>query len=243
MKVRQGFVSNSSSSSFIIRQESYDSVFDLAKTMIPAREWEESDPDLIKKIEEAEIKGMDPNTSLSFGSCNYETYIVKHKDYYLVSTCNNHRWEDHIDSLGHFPDDLKDLVNWDDSNQWGSASGAAFEDLEDLVSKLSSFWYPEYNVGGKPLDYEDPRRDKHKCSEHWYDIIEIKGKKDPVCVVCHGAELEKTKKESDKKKFSSMPLKEKLSFVENKVIEIDSHLTKADKIKIHSVLEEVKRSM
>jgi len=242
MKIRKSFVSNSSSSSFIINKNSYESVFDLAKEMIPAREWD-TDKELIKIIEEAEIKGMDPDTSVSFGSCNYETYIVKYKDYYLVSTCNNHRWEDHIESLGYFPDEVKDLVNWEEDPTWGSSQGSAFEDLEEVVSKLSSFWYPEHGVGGKPLDYEDPRREKFKCSEHWYDIIEIKGKKDPVCVVCYGEKKVKQFKMARKKKFNSLSLKEKLSFVEDKFIEIDSHLSKDDKKLVFSVLEEVKRTL
>jgi len=243
MKIRKGFVSNSSSSSFILSKDSYESVFDLAKTMIPAREWD-SDKELIKKIEEAEIKGMDPNTSITFGSCNYETYIVKYKDYYLISTCNNHSWEDQIDDgYNHFPKELRSIVDvdWDSPRQYGSPEGEAFEDLEGVVSKLSSFWYAEYDVGGKPLSYEDPEREKHDCSEHYYDIIKIKGKKKPVCVVCYGLRKEKEAKEKIKKQFKSMSILEKISFVEDKIISLDSHLTKTDKKKIFEVLEEVKR--
>ena len=241
MKTREGFVSNSSSSSFILSKDSYESVFDLAKSMIPSREWD-SDQELITKIEEAEIRGMDPNTSISFGSCNYETYIVKYKDYYLISTCNNHHWE--IDEgYSYFPKELRSVVDtdWDTPRQYGSPDGEAFEDLENVVSKLSSFWYAEYGIGGTPLDYEDPEREKYKCSEHWYDIIKIKGKKKPVCVVCYGMKKEKEAKEKVKKQFKALSILEKVSFVEDKIISIESQLTKTDKKKIFEVLEEVKR--
>ena len=243
MKTRQGFVSNSSSSSFILSKDSYDSVFDLAKEMIPARDWE-SDNDLIKKIEEAEIRGMDPNTSISFNSCNYETYIVKYKDYYLISTCNNHCWQDHInDGLNHFPKELRSLVDWGEDPQYGSSDGSAFEQLEDVVTKLSSFWYAEYDVGGKPLSYENPERAKHSCSDHYVDIIKINGVAKPICVACYAEKRDAQKKNKAKKKFNSMSILEKVSFVEDKIISIDSHLTKADKKKIFGVLEEVKRSL
>ena len=75
MKTRNSFVSNSSSSSFILGEKEYASVFDLAKAMIPARGWngkeysddydeepkynetEDFDKELVKTIEEAEIRG------------------------------------------------------------------------------------------------------------------------------------------------------------------------------------------
>lgn len=241
MKTRHGFVSNSSSSSFILSKDSYESVFDLAKKMIPARDWD-TDQELINKIEEAEIKGMDPNTSVSFASCNYETYIVKYKDYYLISTCNNHGWNINND-FNRFPKELRSIVevDWDTPRQYGSPDGEAFEDLEGVVSKLSSFWYAEHDVGGTPLSYEDPEREKHNCSDHYYDIIKIKGKKKPVCVVCYGLAKEKEAKEKVKKQFKSLSILEKVSFVEDKIVSLDSHLTKTDKKKIFEVLEEVKR--
>jgi len=242
LKTREGFVSNSSSSSFILSKDSYASVFDLAKQMIPARNWN-SDQDLISKIEEAEIKGMNPNTSISFDSCNYATYIVKYKDYYLISTCNNHPWRDQIEGYGNFPKELRSVVDidWDTPMQYGSSDELAFEYLEGVVSKLSSFWYAEYGVGGTPLDYEDPEREKCSCKKHYYDVIKIKGKKKPVCVVCYGLEKEKEAKEKIKKQFKSLSILEKVSFVEDKIISLNSNLTETDKKKIFEVLEEVKR--
>jgi len=242
LKVRTSFVSNSSSSSFIVSKNTFDSVFDLAKSMIPSREWD-TDDKLIEDIEEAEIRGMDNNTSICFNSCNYETYIIKHKDYYLVSTCNNHSWNLYDDCVNHFPEELRDLVDWEDNPQWGTSVGSAMEDLENVISQLSSFWYPEHGVGGTPLSYEDPERNKYNCSEHWVDIIKIKGLKKPVCVACYSEKKRKAEKEKEKKKYASLSLMEKVSYVEDRIIAVESSLGKRDKKRIFNTLEEVKRSI
>jgi len=98
MKIRNGFVSNSSSSSFIISDEYFKTSADLAKYMINIqieedadfldKEWIEHKLKLIDKL-----KNIDEDLPISFPSCNYDTYIRKVGDCYLVSTCNNTRWE------------------------------------------------------------------------------------------------------------------------------------------------------
>lgn len=233
MKVRIGFVSNSSSSSFVIPKKEYSSVFDLAKKMIPSRDWQDSDNELIRKIEESEIRGMDKNTSICFQSCNYETYIVLYKDYYLVSTCNNHSWD--IDgTLGFFPKDLKEIVS-------SEGESYPFEELEGVVSKLSTFWYPEYDVGGTPLDYDDPDYRKFNCREHSSGSIRIKGMPDPVCLECYSIKLKEENSKKDNKKFSELTLKERISFVQDKFLSIENSLSKRDKLRVFKTLEEVKR--
>jgi len=115
MKIRSGFVSNSSSSSFIVSSEHFPTVRDLAIYMLRGqvrekRYYEEDekyaeglvdDEDCLEiKIEEIEdtlfikrLKNLDENQSISFPSINEDTYIRKVGDQYFVSTCNNTDWE------------------------------------------------------------------------------------------------------------------------------------------------------
>jgi hypothetical protein len=98
MKIRSGFVSNSSSSSFLVPLDKFKNVFDLARKMIALRnkDWNEdgfeTGPELFEVIDDLEQSGMDPNTSVSFPTTNYNTWIIQTPDGYLVDTCNNHDW-------------------------------------------------------------------------------------------------------------------------------------------------------
>ena len=105
MKSRAGFVSNSSSSSFIVNAES---AFDIAKTMIPLREdgWEEANEKLLELVEDIQEK-VDCE-SLRFRTCNFDTYIAKVGDKFVVETCNNHSL-DRIDSKKGY---VKGNVQW-----------------------------------------------------------------------------------------------------------------------------------
>lgn len=99
MKIRNGFVSNSSSSSFVIEQgeKGFNTVYDVAKYMI-SKVYDQKSKEVIDRLE----KYKDTNNGVSFYSCNSDTYIVKHKDLFLVETCNNEEWDlwefDHSDS-------------------------------------------------------------------------------------------------------------------------------------------------
>ena len=105
MKIRNGFVSNSSSSSFIISANSFESVRALATYMIKKKIEEENyyDEDDGVEIDEYNhnniyidrLKNVDENYPVCFPSCSYETYIKKVGDVYLVSTCNNTDWDLH----------------------------------------------------------------------------------------------------------------------------------------------------
>jgi hypothetical protein len=89
MKLRLGFVSNSSSSSFI---SYWDSSFDIAKDMIPERDWGERDEELVAKIDS--LRDIVDCDNLKFSSCNYDTYIIKENDKYRIETSNNHSFYD-----------------------------------------------------------------------------------------------------------------------------------------------------
>ena len=108
MKIRQSFVSNSSSMSFVIDKQEFATIKDLAKAMIDfmfevENDWdyysEERHKEYLKLLEEApEVDGI------KFPSCNYDTYIYDNGDKYFVDTCNNHECWNFLASKMSYPD-------------------------------------------------------------------------------------------------------------------------------------------
>jgi hypothetical protein len=181
MKIRQGFVSNSSSSSFVISSDAYDSVFDVALAMIPHRDWGHQDRKLMAKIRKAMGKGgkkntqtEDPNTSISFPTCNFDTYIVKKGEYYLISTCHNHPFYDVLDGQCMMSDELcKEL----------GIHELCMESLVSVVKDLDSFWYPDFDMYANPLSSSDFDGDWY-CKKHFHDLVKLVGSTEKVCLAC-----------------------------------------------------------
>ena len=168
MKTRTGFVSNSSSSSFVLRiGTEYGSVFDVVKKMAKDRDgwneqWDREDgvdrkrKNLVKKIEEAEKGGMDPNTPTMFKSCSCDTYLMRVETlmaaYVVISTCNNVQWELNADS-GHVPADVIPVLrnmarirlsSMEDRNKWyGDEPSSVSEWIQGYVPHLTTFWDAE----------------------------------------------------------------------------------------------------
>jgi len=92
MKNRQGFVSNSSSSSFIVTNAEKKTI-DILKSMYETlqEEWNSEDEGLIKigKFIESKASDFDEPICIPF-TCNYETFIFRNGDNILIDTCNNH---------------------------------------------------------------------------------------------------------------------------------------------------------
>lgn len=174
MKIRQGFVSNSSSSSFCILEDTYENVFEVALAMIPIRDWPD-DKKLMAKIRKAMGQGgkkskqtIDPNTPICFKSCNEDTHIFKHEGYYFVATCHNHPFRDALDWVSP-PIELQEEMHIDDC--W----------VEELWSKLfmyGDFWYPDYDIFASPTErYES-------CKECYADLVTLQGQTEKVCPAC-----------------------------------------------------------
>jgi len=108
MKKKIDFITNSSSSSFILPSSIKDTK-DVAKKMVKIifKEWEEFNWPAKKGFSKQifnNIKKLnkDENIMIPF-SCNYETFIFRMEDGRIfVDTCNNHDWERSMNIQEHF---------------------------------------------------------------------------------------------------------------------------------------------
>lgn len=104
MKIRSGFVSNSSSSSFVLTEKSstFNSPIEIAYHMLMERDWP-SDGETLQKLTDMVRSGkITKGSNLSFKSTNYDTFIYYTGDGKLpigIYTCNNIDWK--------FPGDIK----------------------------------------------------------------------------------------------------------------------------------------
>lgn len=192
MKGREGFVSNSSSSSFVFRVgHPFRDVFELALRMIPIRDWTEEEMEAGAMNDEKTLTklmalDMDPNTPLTFASCNEDTHILKvdtEKDSYLVvQTCHNHRFDEIEGSLNGYPSDLvKELKRLADSNPIERGSGKTSSWCEDerhcvvwewigcFLDEMSEYWSVERGMfvpkGWSRWDEEFEKRRKEEEAE------------------------------------------------------------------------------
>lgn len=182
MQIRLGFVSNSSSSSFCIGGDAYKDVFELAQMMVLCRDWDEvdvrqglRDSELFEIIEQ-DRKTLNPDTPISFNTCNYRTYIRKIDGKYVVQTCHNHDFHTHLDDIGHaYPQSLMDEA---------AQNGYGEDVLEYCAFHLcdsTDFWHPELRIWGRPDKYW---LRNNRCKAHkWSDVI-LNEHGVPVCAVC-----------------------------------------------------------
>lgn len=208
MRTRSGFVSNSSTSSFIVQADGvYKTVFDLARDMIPLREWN-VDEDL-SNLQKHLDQGVDPNTPLSFRTCNYQTYIapvtVDGKLYFAVATCNNHDWSEikpHL-SWDAYRKVYVELTHQPENQSWQEKAFSKYGDLDDMdqfgsvISSTMDFLFLGTETRGRE-DYGNyhwnlkcPDQDSH-WDDHWVDAVTGK----TICSSC-GKELVPRKQDAN----------------------------------------------
>jgi len=177
MIIRNGFVSNSSSSSFIIDETSFATSFDLAEHMIRGRDWDK-DEATIEKMRKLRVDAdCDPHENITFSTCNYDTWIRWCADskQYAVSTCNNHDYSDLGDSNS-LPQELIDEGMIDQ------------EDLEYGIQKTGWFYDIEHDIMIKTPPDDDGYVACNKKG-HWGHKLYINGDETELrCVTCYIAD-------------------------------------------------------
>jgi len=144
MKTRNGFVSNSSSASFVIKREPGLTVSDLATIMIAVREYDDDDI-LIEAIENR--KDLPNDIGICFSSYNYWTYILPVGDYFVIQTCHNHPFIEVLPDISRsngYPDDLiKHLKEMGMFFYADDNIGDIYESICSFLEMVGVYWYPE----------------------------------------------------------------------------------------------------
>jgi hypothetical protein len=228
MKIRNGFVSNSSSSSFIIPNGNIATIANIMlRTVI--EDWEELDQDTVSLWRKNAEKCHD-NKDIQNGkvgimlpSCNYETYIFKVNNDIYVDTCNNHQWP--LEEMGGAIYSGEGTDGADKVHR-ASKSRRYFNVKNGLVhSRIKYSWVKDGGNKYKcPICADDPTK---RFLSGEYVIY----KKQKICANCYRGVLdtkktiiwpeeEKTRKE-DKKKADHM---DKLKQKQVKVVNPLTHL-------------------
>ena len=177
MKIRNGFVSNSSSSSFIIKDmdinevathmlntivEDFSDWRENNKVLATYKKWKENLKEILKN---PEVK--DGDIGITMPSCNYRTYIVIKDGEIYVQTANNHTWNFTARDVDYDSD--RDKV-------FGFMGKIEYKNVENKMVHSMEKWVDVKKVKNCP-----------KCKQELYDYFEIKdGKKTrKICAHCY----------------------------------------------------------
>jgi len=211
MKIRIGFVSNSSSSNFIV-DNSYKTVFDLAKAMITIRDNDYDDYDDLDSVDRSgfltEIhdinrairEGRDPDSSITFDTINYETFIKKVEGCYLVTTCNNHSFRHSLEGIISCPSKIYSWLHMkgyltDDNDSYLPFT----EEIDSWAFQCGEvFWLAKYDLEVYRYDYIGDYKKGNKSAEgycnngeHFRDFMILASTREIICPVCYTDEREK----------------------------------------------------
>jgi len=198
MKIRNGFVSNSSSSSFVLKfDEKYPDIVSIAESMLKNKfdEWadfddvDDNDPfikkvfDNIKKFKNSE---HDPLTPIYFKSCNYDTYIVPiTKDYVFIDTCNNTNWG--VADDGHLMRELPSeiLEKYPDSEGYGVTENyiVPSDELDEYGDKGNIKYNTEFFLIEEGIFMTSPNGYQRCKKENCYGDVWVIGSVE-YCMTC-----------------------------------------------------------
>lgn len=188
MKIRNGFVSNSSSSSFIIRKsEMFPDTITIAENMIKDLIKDYNDygheyyceRDIIQNIKY--LKDKYPNVPIMFNSTNYDTYIMDiGEGYFYIDTCNNTNW--YIKSFSEYklPEILEKKYN-ESELDFCNSTEVYFHKQDDMeFFKLDSGFFIQHT-------------DKFEsCKKCYSELFKIDGKK--YCLRCDSDKINRSLK-------------------------------------------------
>jgi len=166
MKTRNGFVSNSSSSSFICHNQK---ISDIANSMFNTilEDWtgfasKKAKANLKKALKDKKI--IDGFWGLRMPSCNYDTYLIQIGDDVYINTCHNHIWDIEGENLGD-EDAIKD--------------GLFLNIANNVIHSLPKYY--DFNE-----EHICP-----KCKEKVYDYVLVNGEE--TCTNCWKGKLNEQK--------------------------------------------------
>lgn len=187
-------MSNSSSSSFILSDKDFPTVRSVATYMLNKKiehysDYDDYDSDNFSDNKYIErLQKLDENQTVSFPSTNYDTYIRKVGDCYLVATCNNIPWDLYSYNYRVLTESAKDALRDLLNSCKDEDDGGRIEDLisnnygEEFYSFGKDFYDLDKEIVGVEV-YETCEKCKKNGRESYYlwDTINY-GK---ICLVCN----------------------------------------------------------
>lgn len=176
MKIRLGFVSNSSTAGYVVSLEEFDNVIELAgyyvlKIIEHAKgniDYKRADyyESLYNNILRVSKSKIDQNTPVFIPTYNFDTYIVKREDAYYIDTDH----EFYFNIKGPYVDGL-------DEGDYGK------------YTKSDYYYLPEFDILGK----QKCGSNKVKCKDCSHGITVVLKNGDSVCPFCNIEDLQQIK--------------------------------------------------